>query len=437
MLLAWMGCAPGEATFTPSDVIGVGEVRFPARPGKVHVEYGTGLEGGRTRPGWAVDGSVPVYGLVAGETYQFEVVYGDGTRLAPIEAQVPSPPADAPVWTASGSDNGCDPDSLVLVDWVAAETSGVAVIDRQGRYRWAVVNADPGFEVGRARLGRDGASVVWNVVDRARDFVDGAILRRSLDGRTLTRTAAYWAHDDFVELPGQRFAWLALERSQPDDGGSATFLATDGVFEAAEGAQERVVGMPEGQVFSTLGDYKQGVYRLPDEGRDGASVPGCDEFGRAESLAYREGDDRLFLMWRFVDTLIPIERATGEVDWEWGGWYSSFDLPIPDSFEHARFSDVWDGGVLVFDNRAHGASRLREYAFDDAGAELGWSWEGTDHVEDGGDVRRVPGCDDLLVTWPSAGSRVFELARDGRIVWEVRSEDAGVVVRRAEVVPAW
>lgn len=171
------------------------------------------------------------------------------------------------------------------------------------------------------------------------------------------------------------------------------------------------------QLFGTLIDYSHGAYTVPEEGYNGASVPGCDEFGNAASLTRRESDGSMFFLWRWLDTLVALD-ATGAVSFEWGGPFS--DLEGEDSFVHGHISEVWDGGLLVFDNRlpGQGPSRLAEYRFDETSFELVWEHPGERYEDGPGDVRRMPieGCDHLLMSWPSAG-RIAEITRDGTVVW--------------------
>ena len=101
-------------------------------------------------------------------------------------------------------------------------------------------------------------------------------------------------------------------------------------------------------------------------------------------------------------------------------------------------SDLWDGGMLVFDNNDPGPSWVREYALDEDARtwEQVWSWNTEAFELLLGDVRRMPGCDDhVLITQSTAGS-VRELRQsDQTTVWQVEADTFGTIVTRVEFIP--
>jgi hypothetical protein len=332
---------------------------------------------------------------------------------AGVPAVVPDPATD------EGGLGPCADTGWILTTFTGPASSGVLILDLLGAVRWAWVVADPDDRVLRARPARDGQGLWIAVGDRVVDNGDqGVILRVGVDGATLSSTPTRDPHHDFVELPDGRLAWLGYEFSQPSDGATQQYLATDRIWATPEGGGASEI------LFSTLGDFSfLGRTEVPDEGLDGRTIPGFEVWGQGASLGYRESDDALFLMWRWQDTLLALDGGGAGVRWAWGGDWS--DLAGGPSFERAHFSDVWDGGLLVFDNRREGSgpSRLVEYAFDDASYDEVWSWSDGEWEGQVGDVSRVPGCDHVLAVLPSR-SRLAELGPGGEVAWAVTVDAA-------------
>jgi hypothetical protein len=211
-------------------------------------------------------------------------------------------------------------------------------------------------------------------------------------------------------------------------------VAADAIYEVPEGAAETG---SEHIVWSAFEDYPQGIYRLPREGFAGAFLPESFEFGHANSLGYVEASDSYLMMWRWLDTLLNVSRD-GSLLWQWGGPYSDLLGNDADLFYHGHFSDAWDAGILVFDNRTRDTtSRLVEYTFDDTSFQQVWQLESDKFESVLGDVRRIPieGCDNLLVSWSGQG-RISEITRDGTLVWDVGTTAIGNITSRVYFLPS-
>lgn len=353
----------------------------------------------------------------------------EAESLPPVTAVVPwVAPATGAGGDAPRVDDGCAAGTWVLTSFTGPTTSGVLILDRAGVVRWAWVVAEAEDRVLRVRPAADGHGLMIAVGDRVvRNGSQGVILRVTLDGETVSSTPTRDPHHDFLELPDGRFAWLGYEFSQPANGATLQYLATDRVHATPEGGGEDEV------LFSTLGDYTWLPRApVPPEGLDGRTLPGFEVWGQGASLGYREADDTLFLLWAYQDALVAFDGGGAGIRWVWGGIEP--DLVGGPSFSRAHFSDLWDDQVLVFDNRrpTDGPSRLVRYTFDDESYRETWSF--TDGWwEDGvGDVRRIPSCDSVLASWPSRG-RIAEIGPDGEERWAV-TVDARI--ERAEVLRA-
>jgi hypothetical protein len=591
-VLALMGCSKkvDDVQFVPGEIPGTGTVTFSThKEGDAWVQFGEPESEltGRTASFPASNGSIPVRGLPSGKEVELEVVVDDGGKelhsksivqtIAPPDSQVP--PLAINVWEP---ELACDPGGHVLFGFLGADTSGIAIIDRDGNYVWSYGSPDPQQQIARVRPGRDGQSLLWNYadVDKVEDIAH--IVRTSFDGSERTETRTLSGHHDFVELPDGKLGFLSYEFrtmwAPPEDEGevvtvpaelgcifgehpwwsagedlsvkdsdkasielvlnfqdttgdgvpdvrdynmlvrgnedvvtsgsfeldttevpwtitltqaepeAATFqglievhhsmlklevvqtepdlglspptregglgsssggglspgdnvltfrrevsVAADAIYEVAEGATETG---GEYIVWSAFEDYPQGIYRLPEEGFQCSFLPEAFEFGHANSLGYVESTTSYFMMWRWLDTLLQIERD-GSLTWQWGGPFSDLGGNEDDLFYHAHFSDVWDGGMLMFDNRTREEnSRLVEYSFDSTSFSQAWELPSDKFETILGDVQRIPleGCDNLLVSYSGQG-RIAEITRDGTTVWEVGASAIGAVIGRVYFLP--
>jgi hypothetical protein len=582
-----------DVAFVEGEVPGTGVVTFStSSEGEAYVTFGEpGSDLPRKTASFpASEGAVPVYGLVSGNPVELELHIDRGDKkelrrkvgeftIAPPDLQVP--PVVVNTWEP---ELACDPGGYALFGFLGADSSGLAIIDREGNYVWSYGSPDPKEQIARVRPSRDGKSLLWNYadVDKVDDIAH--IVRMSLDGSERTETRTLSGHHDFVELPDGKMGFLSYEFrtmwAVPQDEGPVVTasaelgcifgehpwqsagddlsvkdsdkasveivlnfedtdgngelereyitlsrgtddIATSGSFEldttalpwtitltqtqpepaTLEGlievhdtmlklevvqtspdlgltpptreaglgssaggglspgdnvltfrrevsvAADAIYEVPEGTtetggeyiVWSAFEDYPQGIYRLPEEGFQCAFLPESFEFGHANSLGYVESTTSYFMMWRWLDTLLQVSRG-GELVWQWGGPYSDLTGNPDELFYHAHFSEVWDGGMLMFDNRTRDdKSRLVEYTFDDTSFQQVWEYQEPEPKFEAilGDVRRIPieGCDNLLVSWSGQG-KLQELTPDGTVVWEVASTSLSGPLGRVYFLPS-
>jgi hypothetical protein len=127
----------------------------------------------------------------------------------------------------------------------------------------------------------------------------------------------------------------------------------------------------------------------------------------------RAGDALICL--RELDRLVLVDLDARRVVWSFGE--GELDGP-----HHPTL--LPDGAILVFDNgRRRGWSRLLEV--DPRSSRIRWQWRATPpeafHSSVRGSVEPLPN-GNLLVTESTRG-RVFELARDGAVVWEFQNPE--------------
>lgn len=457
MTLTGCGGSIADVAFREGAAPGTGMVTFASKDdGDAFVRWGLSEDGltNRTPAVPTGDGRVTVLGLPTGKQVFLEVVVDrDGKEKVSnlLDVTVPPPSREViafsqNVWEPSLA---CDEGGYVLFSFINAESSGVGIIDRSGKYVFSM-DWPEGEQVARVRPGRDGASLVFNVADaKKRDDV-ARIHRVDLLGNPVSETRTLQGHHDFVEMAPGRFAWLGYDireiEAPPNNHGieGTIELAVDTIYEADEGAGEADYD----EIWNAWDpeDYPPGPYTLPS-GSVNCTPNGCGpsflkngafEFGHGNSLAYVASEDAYYMNWRWLDVTMKV-TGSGDLAWQWGGDHSDFALDPDTAFDGPHFSDVWPGGMLMLDNRnRQRGSRLVEYAFDDAGYEQVWEYEEPSGAYENllGDVRRmgIEGCDNLLVSW-SGQAKIQEVTRDGQVVWEVGSPAVGHVTSRVFFVP--
>jgi hypothetical protein len=448
-LVVLAACSGGSGTvegvtFTAAAAPGVGTISFTTEAsGEARVVFGVAEDAlDQETPSVAASGgTIEVRGLRLGTEHWAKVVVTDGddeTESDVISFTIDPPPAGVPSFNVNSWDPSlsCMDGGHVLFSYLGQNKSGVAVVNRDARYVWAVASDAPDLQIGRVRPGRDGQSLVWNVFDQEKEVDLGEIVRLSFDGATRTDTRTVVAHHDFVELPDGSFSWLSYDRrvaTNPDDPKLGDEdMSAESVHTGPEGATDETGAT---QLWNQWDDYPQGVYTIPEEA-DEFLNDGSLEIGHANSLAYVPEQDAYYVMWRWLDTMVKI-GGDGSYQWQWGGPFNDLAGDDATLFEHSHFSEVWDGGMLMFDNRnSADGSRLVEYTFDDTSFEEVWSYETGDFENLLGDVRRMPvdGCDNVLVSYSNQG-RLLEITRDGEIAWDIGTSGIGNITSRLFFVP--
>jgi hypothetical protein len=174
------------------------------------------------------------------------------------------------------------------------------------------------------------------------------------------------------------------------------------------------------------------------------------ELCHGNAMFVDEAANKAYYNCRFLG-IFKIDRASGDIEWRLGGKYDTTSLG-PGDFTYdppaSQFDDVHapefhaDGTVLVYDNGGYGAaklppgssyhSRVVEYQLDETSktAKSTFEFPGSFDVDDwyktswytpayGAGRRLANG--NILVTAgilsASAQTRIFEVTRDGRVVW--------------------
>jgi hypothetical protein len=424
LVLVLANVSPGcgsEVRFRPSDLVpSVLVVDWTSDvPGRSFVEYGAGRDLGTRTPSDAGGTAhhVAVLGLCAGTTYRFRAVTVDdaGRRHASrVEAfPVPRPPPQLSGIQVGGA-TGRDGWVLLSVMVPDQRLSWVVIVDRAGRLVWWYP-ADPGLMIPTAKPGRDGLSILFGEYNNEDAEVVPSIVRVAVDGGSRTVTATPRAHHDFAELPDGRLAWLGLDvRTVPyGDAGERTVAAAT-VEEGPEGAGPDSLEVQ--RVFDWFDDYPAPPSPVcPCAGREVMGL-GALDWVHGNAVVYDEPNDAWFLVSRNLDQVLHVDRRTRRILQELGG--AGPAAP----WSHPHVTQVWDGGLVVFDNGNHRdppASRIAEYAWDDRTVRQVWEYRPPDGRFSGflGDVRKLDN-GNYLASWTPQGL-VTEVTPAGEVIWSL------------------
>lgn len=394
--------------------------------------------------------TLPVLGLKAGRTYLWRAVAqaGDGQRLtSPLAPYtVPSPPGGLDRYTVL-RDTGDSVGGWLLTSVIRLEESSgwVGILDRDGDWVWWVPT-----EAGRvplsAELSADGTAILWGEydLDRSQPTLDrNAMVRVALDGSTRRQTRLPGGHHDFVAHPDGTVGFLAQSAALLGPGPDAALVHADRIDEVPAGADHDV---EPAVIFDTFEDYPHPAvstceHMITPQNTYGVIGP---EWTHGNSLLYLEEQDAYYLGARYTDWLLKIDRGSGRLLWQLNGLEGDFTLPDGSAawegpgrthlWGHGHISQLWPGGMMVFDNGDHRsgqASRVVEIAFDEEArtAEVVWAYPHPDgrFTPSMGDARKLPG-GNVLTAW--AGLReIIEVTPDGRVAWKARSHRPDVLGR--------
>ncbi len=372
-----------------------------------------------------------ILGLKPGQAYTYRAVEvkgeetfeGQAEKLATGMLAVSMPSVTVTV-DQPGRDRG------YLVTSLLAQPSAAVIFDADGDCVWAH-RPDVDWErlyIPRVRLSRVGEWVLYHAATTLGAEEEGVevqrwIVRVSLDGTSQEVVSIPTAHHDFIELGDGTIATIAKDRKTVGD----EVVEGDRILEVGWDGSER-------QIWSTWDHFHydpEGDYGEPGSG-----------WTHANALQYAMREDAYYLSLRNLDTIVKIDRATGEVRWTLGGEGSTFAVPDP-PFQRQHQFRVIDDHILVFDNGTPEKmdSRVIEYALDESAGTAQNVWE---HHNDPplmsigmGDVERLPD-GNTLITWSGPG-QIDEVAPDSRVLWRLQVEmgsGVGYTVWRRALFPA-
>ncbi|MBM4392492.1 MAG: aryl-sulfate sulfotransferase [Deltaproteobacteria bacterium] len=371
------------------------------------VSYGEGLSTPWSEP--STEHTFTLLGLASGEAYEV-VAETETVASAPTQVSTGVPPVNVPEFLPVVEGEG---PGFVLTSVVGGDEgeSSIVILDDAARITW-YATPESGYTPS-ARFAEDGESLLYMVTSK--DNVEAAVVRRQpLAGGDYTEYPAPYGHHDFIEVPGLEFAYIAAEGREVN----GEDVVGDKIVERDLDGNEREVW----NAFDWLEVEK-------NQGWNTNLYPFGADWTHANGLFYDEESDAYLISLYFHHTVVKVDRGTGDVGWFLGGEHSDFTLPLGHTFQHQHAPSVTpEGEVCVYDN-AGGPDGSRGLCFRLEGdaATLAWSFDPADDRQSVlmGDVdRRADG--GALVAFGEHGE-IDLVSPDGALVWEVDSEDLGVV----------
>ena len=362
-------------------------------PGTSYIEFGPDPDYGfRTAEGtesttqhrWVVPGfpsdsswHVRAHSIVNGEELvSADTVFTNG-----------SAPTNIPAFTISGERQH--------PGWIVTTLLGsdpfVVIMNSDGNYTWAYEGTHSQVFT-RARISLDGQAVVFNTFAEDRAIDEGKIVRVSFDGATVTEVKTPLAHHDFVELPEGGYAFIAIDVREYD----GRNIVGDAIVEVSpDGADTRVA-------WNSWDWWEPTDDHLPEN-----FYPQGEDWLHGNALEYDPVERTYLLSLHNRNSIVLVDRDSGEIGWELGGSASDFALTSGTAFEHQHGPSFFGDELFVFDNRAEGCCSFgRAYALDKNAMtyEETWSVAGAndERVQQFGQVTPY---DDgaTLIDWGSAG----------------------------------
>jgi hypothetical protein len=228
--------------------------------------------------------------------------------------------------------------------------------------------------------------------------------------------------------------WIGSETRTVQMAGEERPTTGDTLWLAAiEWSGERAEKNP-GQQVASLFDLESPGVACSHVTQELRATGGLD-WTHANSVLELPGSGLLLMNARNLDTLYAFDAESGALAWRMGGQRSDFsDLSGDALWDHAHISDVWEGGMLIFDNGNHrspNSSRITELAIDLEARTVEKVWDSGSgalgFVNVVGDARRLPGGNVLVSTGGLGG--LMELDRAGMLLWKLESPDRPLMGR--------
>lgn len=346
--------AVGVRLSTGVETVVIVEWELDESADEVWVEYGADDGYGRVAPAWTTSGetgSAILLGLRADTEVHLrlaarsgeETRYGDDRRIT--TGALPPGVEGATVEADAGDDFG---DWFVTSTWdqASAETF-VAILDREGEVVW-YTDPVPGTILA-ARASRDGRSVVYQVTDGPFATEEAEICRASLDGESTTCFGTPMGHHDFLELEGDRWAWIRAETR-----------AWEGYDLIGDALVEQEADGTVTEVWNAF-DW---ITPEPNATWEQLQTPDGVDWTHTNGLWLDASTGAYYLT--FLHLEMMHEVADGATRWVLGGPGSDFEIS-GERFGPLHAPMAVPGGVMVFDNadRDAGSSRVLAYALDE------------------------------------------------------------------------
>jgi hypothetical protein len=405
------------------------------------VEFGTdGALDRRTPTTSERDVAWPLLGLAAARTWRWRAVSetADGLAEAEGELTVPDAPVGLPRLVVSTPAPGSEVAGGYVLSTVTTSLGGadadayVAIWDATGAPVWWRHHA-PGHVTVTPSLGTTPGTIWWDDYDLTSAALTSTAVRARLDGSEVLEIPTAVGHHAVIEAEPGVIGWAARDTRRGGD--PEAWITADRVYEApiASASTPREVVNLHDDLFggATTAPCTHALTPWPYDGQ----FP-VFEWSHLNSLVHLADRDAWLLHLRWVDTVLLVDRPTGEILWVMGGpdgtftWADGAPLwsGVEDSWlSHAHLSDAWDGGLVAFDNGSHRSpptSSIVELAWDEGSGTVEevfrWSHPDGRFVGIIGDVRKLPG-GSYLASWSTAGD-LDEISPAGEVLWHAETE---------------
>jgi hypothetical protein len=302
---------------------------------------------------------------------------------------------------------------------VLGVTTAITIVDPDGDIVWYRTD-DRALDFYRARLSRDGESLIYNAASISGDPADDSeLVKVKLDGSETTELPVPLLAHDFVELDDGTIAAIVVEQRDPND--------------RAQWGNQIVEIDEDGEVTTVWSTW---------DCFDPEEEPGDDPNGWtfANALDYDPQEDAYYLGMRSLSSIVKIDRETGECEWVLGLYGSTFEFAQGSArFLHQHQFQVSGDRILVFDNEGslETESRVLEYELDfenDVAREV-WSSVSDPVVSSfvlGEPTRLDDG--DVFINWGAAG-QLERVTAEGESIWKLNAS-IGFVMGFSSTVPS-
>lgn len=389
---------------------------------EVVIEYAIDGSWQSTPPiaGTAGPNQATVVGVPLGYTAPWRIVVSDGSVVnGPTPFTALPIPDDLPTATVLTSEPTLwEPTAnfwVMSINQFAEDWGGgvywLFVIDRQARPVWATrtpLGQNRGILY--AQISQSGDHILWDEIHWGN--YAGSVAHRTYLDDPIADIDIPGHHHALIEHPDGTLAW---------GGAVQGYSGTEILFERAPGATE-----------------VDEIWRCSDW----TAALNC--FGLASnSIWYDPTSETYLYSWWSMESVIQIQRSTGEADW-WsrglGGGNMIYGLDGEYGFDPPNTRFRWQHGLELLPNGNLLASTdendttwVREYEIDDTNEVLRevWSFDSGIRARFNGDTRRLPNGNTFLGI--GAASQVFEVTSDQQIAWRLRFSN-GKMLGRADMV---
>ncbi len=263
-----------------------------------------------------------------------------------FDVTTPAPPPELPELAVDPDYAGHEPSGWTLVPMGALDTSIPVAIDSLGRYCWWWQGDGYFFYT---EIGPDGGLLLLD--SPATLEGDGRLLELGFDGTVQREVVVPTAHNQAVATPDGSVYLLGREHYSIEYDGEPVQMASDTVIELQPDGTQAQIWSARETVYDALWPM---IEQQVLQGRAGVL-----DWSHGTSIAYNELHDQLQVVLTGSNSVLGLERSTGELAWVLGGEAATIDgsselggmVSVPHSVQ------ALGDRVLLYNQRAFRDSR--------------------------------------------------------------------------------